>query len=97
MNAVNSVHPGRILAEDFDANFTIAQAAALMGISEQSLRDITQCRADINLYGRAPPMTLNSEHIAILLVSDIQPNGITLCSQLKANLALQYPKILTLV
>lgn len=47
MNAVNSVHPGRILAEDFDANFTIAQAAALMGISEQSLRDITQCRADI--------------------------------------------------
>ena len=47
MNAVNSVHPGRILAEDFDSNFTIAQAAALMGISEQSLRDITQCRADI--------------------------------------------------
>lgn len=47
MNALHSVHPGRILAGDFDANFTIAQAAALMGISEQSLRDITQCQADI--------------------------------------------------
>lgn len=40
MRMYNPPHPGLVLAENFDDNFTVEDAARKMGVSVQALTDI---------------------------------------------------------
>lgn len=47
MRMYNPPHPGLVLAENFDDNFTVEDAARKMGVSVQALTDILECKAPI--------------------------------------------------
>ena len=47
MRMYDPPHPGLVLAENFDENFTVADAALKMGVPEQNLTDIISGKAPI--------------------------------------------------
>ena len=47
MRMYDPPHPGLVLAESFDENFTVADAALKMGVPEQNLTDIISGKAPI--------------------------------------------------
>lgn len=47
MRMYDPPHPGLVLAENFDENFTVADAALKMGVPVQALTDIIEGKAPI--------------------------------------------------